>query len=103
MQLKIKVNDEVVVRTGKDLGKKGKVEKIYINEGKVLVSGVNVYKKHIKKSFTGRQGSIIEAPRPLLISKLALVCPNCHKNVRVGFKVTEKKKTRICKNCKKEI
>lgn len=101
--LKIRVNDEVMVRIGKDAGQKGKVEKVFTKKDKALVSGVNVYKKHSKRSLTGRAGAIIEGSRPIVISKLALICPNCKKPTRVGFKINGDKKVRACKKCRKEI
>ena len=97
--MKIKKGDKVRVIYGKDKGREGTVEKVYKKKKMVLVSGVNIYKKHMKKSEQFPQGGIVEVPRPLDVSKVMLVCPNCKKAVRVGFKIEKNKKYRICKSC----
>lgn len=99
---KIKKGDKVKVLLGKDRGKEEKVEKVYGKKGKVLILGVNVYKRHVKKQ--GQvQGGILNIPKPIDISNVALICPSCKKPTRVGFKVTKDGKLRVCKKCKKEI
>lgn len=100
--LKLKVGDKVKLRMGKDKGRDGTIEKIFPKTLKALVPGVNIYKKHVKGS-QGQKGGIYEIPRPLLISKLSLICPKCKKDVRVGFKVIDSTKVRVCKKCGKEI
>ena len=100
--LKFKLNDQVKVKVGKDKGKEGKIEKIFPKELKVLIAGVNMYKKHMK-GFQGQKGGIYDVPRPLGFSKVALICPKCKKETRVGFKVMGENKFRVCKKCKKEI
>lgn len=96
---KFKKGDEVIVVSGKDKGKKGKVEKVFTGENKLVVSGVNVYKRHRKVTRTQPAG-IFEVVRPISVSKVAIVCPKCSKVTKVGFKVEGKTKTRICKKCK---
>ena len=96
---KIKKGDEVQLLLGKDRGKKGKVEKI--SDGKVVVGGLNVYKRHVRK-YQGVEGGIIEIVKPVNISNVGLVCPNCGKVTRVGFDLSDGKK-RICKKCKKVV
>ena len=88
--------------TGKDRGREGEIERIYPKKGSVLVPGVNIYKKHIK-GVPGQKGGIYEIPRPLSFSKIALICPKCKKITRVGFKLIDAKKKRICRKCKREI
>lgn len=100
--LKLKVGDTVKVAIGKDKGREGKIERIFAKEGLALVAGVNLYKKHVKGT-PGRKGGIYEVERPLALSKLKLVCPKCNKPTRVGIKVVEKEKVRVCKKCKREI
>jgi len=100
--LKFKVGDSVKITAGKDKGREGKIEKIFSKESKVLIPGVNIYKKHVKGQ-QGQKGGIFEIPRPLNFAKIALVCPKCKKVTRVGFKIVEKNKSRVCKKCKKEI
>jgi len=100
--LKLKKGDLVKVTAGKDKGREGKIEKIIPGKLLALVDGINVYKKHVKGA-SGQKGGIYDIPRPLPFSKLSIVCPKCKKMVRVGFKVVQKEKLRICKRCKKEI
>ncbi len=100
--LKIKIKDKVKVISGKDKGREGIVEKIFPKEKKVLVDGINLYKRHIKGGY-GQKSGIYDIPRPLDISRVALICPKCAKPTRVGFSVKEGKKVRVCKKCKAEI
>jgi large subunit ribosomal protein L24 len=79
---KIKKNDNVIVTTGKDKGKKGKILKIFFEEGKAIVEKVNIIKKHKKQSQKSK-GGILEMPAPINISKLKLVCPESGKPTRV--------------------
>jgi len=101
--MKIKKGDKVKVIYGKDKGKEGVVEKVYKKTNKVLIPGVNLYKKHIKKNEKMPQGGIIDIPRPLDVSKVMLICPKCKKPTRVGFFKEGKKKFRICKKCESKI
>ena len=100
--MKFKVNDSVKVILGKDKGRVGKIEKILPREGKALVEGVNLYKKHVK-AFGSVKAGIYDVPRPISLSKLALICPECKKTTRVGFRLIGDKKVRVCKKCTKEI
>ncbi|HJY98553.1 MAG TPA: 50S ribosomal protein L24 [Patescibacteria group bacterium] len=100
--LKLKKGDTVKVMAGKDKGREGKIEKIFPEEGKALVPGVNLYKKHVK-GFGDVKGGIYDIPRPLVFGKIALICPKCKKITRVGFKFAGKEKVRVCRKCKKEI
>ena len=100
--IKFKTGDEILVTSGKDKGRKAKIEKIFAKEALVLVPGVNTYKKH-RKGNMNEKGSIIELSRPLPFAKIALVCPNCSQQTRVQFKVEGKEKSRVCAKCKKVI
>ncbi len=100
--LKFKVGDTIKVTQGKDKGREGKIEKIYTKEGRALIPGLNVYKKHVK-GVTGKKGGIYDIPRPLSFSKIAVVCPKCKKTTRVGFRVLPKEKVRMCRKCNREI
>jgi len=100
--MKIKKEDNVIILTGKDKGKEGKVEHVFSRINKVLVSGVNIYKKHVKGR-DGQKGGIYDVARPLDVSKIALVCPKCKKPTRVGYKLIAGEKTRICRKCGREI
>jgi large subunit ribosomal protein L24 len=97
---KIKKGDTVLVISGKDKGKKSKVLKVLPNENKVVVENVNIVKKHQRPTQQMREGGIIEQPKPIDISKVMLICPNCEKQTRVGFKFLDNgTKVRYCKKC----
>ena len=97
--MNIKKNDKVVVLSGKDKGKEGKVLEAMPADKKVIVEGVNVATCHVKPRKQGEEGGIIRKEIPMYVSKVQLVCPKCDKGVRVGFKVEDGKKVRICKKC----
>ena len=102
--LKFKKGDTVKITIGKDKGKEGKIEKILPKKGLVLVPGINIYKKHVKPALTvDGKGGIYEYSRAMNVAKLAIICPNCKKQTRVGFKIEKDVKVRICKKCGKEI
>ena len=102
--LKFRVGDTVKITLGKDKGREGKIEAIDHKHSLALIPDVNIYKKHVKGgSQKGQKGGIYDLPRPLAFSKIALICPKCKKVTRVGFRVMEKEKVRICRKCKKEI
>jgi large subunit ribosomal protein L24 len=103
--IKFKVGDQIKVTSGKDKGREGKIEKLYPEEQTALIPDINIYKKHVKAQAVakGQKGGIYELPRPLSFAKMALICPKCKKVVRVGFRVMEKEKVRVCLKCRKEI
>lgn len=96
--MKLKVGDLVKVNIGRDRGKEGKIQKILSKRGEIVVEGVNIYKKHVKKSAGG--GSI-EKIFPLDASKVSLICPKCNQPTRVGYILNpNKSKVRVCRKCK---
>ncbi len=101
--MKIKKGDQVIVISGKDRLKKGRVLKAFPKEAKVLVEGLNLRKKHAKPKKSGEKGEIVQISFPITVSNVKLVCPKCSRPVRVGFKLINDKKFRICKKCKQEI
>ena len=101
--MKIKKDDKVVVLSGKDKGKQGKVLLCDPKAGKVTVEGVNVATKHQKPRKQGEEGGIIKVETPIYASKVQLVCPKCGKATRVAHKITDGKKVRVCKKCGAEI
>ena len=101
--MKIKKGDNVVVISGKDRGKKGKVLTVLPKEGKLAVEGVNMRKKHMRAKQSGQKGQIVQAPRLFSASAVMLVCAKCAKGVRVGYKAEGEKKMRICKRCRSGI
>ncbi len=96
--MKIKKGDTVIVLSGKDKGKKGKVLEAFPGEEKVVVERINVVKRHQRPS-RDFQGGIIEKPLPLLASKVMLVCPRCSEPSRVKNKTMEGKRVRACGRC----
>lgn len=96
---KLKKGDEVKVVVGKDKGKTGKIEKVFKDLGKVLVVGVNQYKRHMKARSTQQKSEIITLTKPLPLSNVQLVCSKCHLVTRVGFAEENGKKKRVCKKC----
>ncbi len=97
--MKLLKGDEILVTGGKDKGQRGKVEKVFPQKDKVLVLGVNLYKKHTK-SMGNQKGGIIENARPLSVGKVALICPKCNKQTRVNYTIDKKgDKSRVCAKC----
>lgn len=99
---KIKKGDNVKILAGKDSGRTGSVERVMTKTSKVVVAGVNLYKRSVKRQ-GDQQGGIIDLVKPVDASNVALICPNCKKVTRVGFKIEGKEKIRICRKCGKEI
>ena len=97
--LKIKKNDKVVVLSGKDKGKTGKVLGTIPSERKVVVEGVNLVTCHIKPRRQGEEGGIIKMPTPIYACKVMVVCPKCGKPTRVAHKLESGKSVRVCKKC----
>lgn len=101
--MKLKKGDTVLVTIGKDKGKKGKVEVVYPQDNRVRVAGVNMYKRHMKRRDDKNPGGILDIPKPLDVGKVALVCPKCGKQTRVGYVVSAKEKVRVCNKCNQHI
>lgn len=101
--MKIKKGDTILVISGKDKGKKGKVLEAFPKENRILVEGVSLRKKHQKPKKSGEKGQILTMPGPISVSNVKLICPRCGKPTKIGYKITEKKKNRICKKCGQEI
>lgn len=97
--MKIKKNDKVQIIAGKDKGKKGTVEKVFLKEKKVLISGINVYKKHLKSRRDNKPGGIIDITKPLAVCKIAFICPKCKQISRIGYKKINNDKKRQCRKC----
>ena len=101
--MNIKKDDKVVVLSGKDKGKQGKVLSADPKALKVVVEGVNVATKHQKPQKQGQDGGIIKVETPIYACKVMLVCPKCGKPTRVAYKLDAGKKSRVCKKCGAEI
>lgn len=101
--MKFKVNDKVLVISGKDKGKSGTILRFSKDYKRAAVTGVNVCKKHVKAS-QGRPGGIIPQEATIAISNLSMLCPNCDKKTRVGYqRAKDGRKERLCKKCKQAI
>ena len=101
--MRLKKGDQVLIISGKDRGKKGKVLQAFPKESRILVEGVNLRKKHQKPKKTGEKGQIISMPGSVDISNVKLICPKCGKSIRIGYKILNNRKVRICKKCNQEI
>lgn len=101
--MKLIKGDTVLITIGKDKGKKGTIEKVFPKNNKVLVEGVNQYKRHLKSRTTDQKSEIVVVTKPLGVGNVALVCPKCDKPTRVGYSITNDKKKRICRKCGEEI
>ena len=95
----VRRDDKVIVLSGKDKGKQGKVLTADPKGGKVIVEGVNVASKHLKPRKQGDQGGIVKMETPIYASKVMVVCPKCGKPTRVAHKIEGEKKVRACKKC----
>ena len=101
--MNIRKDDKVVVISGKDKGKQGKVLVADPKAGKVIVEGVSVAAKHQKPRKQGEQGGIIKMETPIYACKVMVVCPKCGKATRVAHKIEDGKKVRVCKKCGAEL
>lgn len=101
---KIKRNDTVLVIAGRDKGKKGKVLHMFYGDNRAIVEGVNLVKRHKRRTQQDQQAGIAQVPSTLSSSSLMLVCKNCNKPTRVGFiTLADGTKSRICKKCKEPV
>ena len=98
-KFKIKKNDNVEVLAGKDKGKRGSVVRIIPKKDKVIVSGVNIVKKAMKRRSQQDQGGIVEVEAPLHFSNVGVVCKKCGRPVKIGYKIDGDKKVRVCRKC----
>ena len=101
--MNIRRDDTVIVLSGKDKGKQGKVLKADPKNGKVVVEGVNVANKHQKPRKQGEEGGILRKEIPLYESKVMRVCPKCNKPTRAAYKIANGEKVRVCKKCGETI
>lgn len=97
--MKIKKNDTVLIISGKDRGKTGKVLNILPEKNKIVVEGVNLRKKNVRPKKSGEKGQIIQITAPLDSSNAKVICGKCGKASRMGYKINGDTKNRICKKC----
>lgn len=101
--MRIKKGDNILIISGKDRGRKGKVLKVLPKREKIMVEGINLRKKHIKPRKSGEKGQIVEIVAPMNVSNVKFICPKCGKATKIGYKLGEKEKYRICKKCGQRI
>jgi large subunit ribosomal protein L24 len=101
--MKILKGDNVLITTGKDKGRTGKIMRAIPKELKVLVEGINLKKKHVRPKREGEKGQVVDIPAAMDVSNVKLICPKCGKATRVGYAMDKDTKNRICKKCKQVI
>lgn len=100
IKVHVKTGDTVVVLSGKDKGKKGKVLGVSPKEQKVIIEGLNMVSKHVKPRKMGQAGGIIKAEGAMYSSKVQIICSKCNKPTRVGHNIAaDGSKERVCKKC----
>ena len=102
-KLHVKTGDQVIVTTGNAKGTIGKVLEVSPKEGKVIVEGASIVKKHIKPRNAQQQGGIVEAPAAMYACKVQLYCSKCKKGTRAAHKMDGDKKIRVCVKCGAEL
>jgi large subunit ribosomal protein L24 len=98
-KLHVKKGDEVLIISGRDKGKKGKVLEVSRKEGKVIVEDRNIVTKHVRPKKAGQLGGIVKAESAIYAGKVMPICPKCDKATRVGHEIKKDEKVRICKKC----
>lgn len=101
--MSLKKGDNVIVISGKDKGKQGKVARVFRDRDRVSVEGVNFAKRRIKPKRSGEKGQVVEVSLPLHISNVLIYCDKCKKGVRQKSDIKKGKKVRICVKCSKQI
>lgn len=101
--MKFKKGDTVAITAGKDKGKTGKIERVFPRESKALITGINMYKRHLKPRGPGKSGGIVDIIKPMPFANFAIICPKCKKQTRIGFRIEKAIKTRVCRKCQEVI
>lgn len=101
---RVKRDDQVQVISGRDRGKRGKVRQIFPVDGRVVVEGLNVVKRHLRRSEANPQGAILTRESRLPLDRVMPICPKCNRGVRVGFELQpDGGKVRVCRRCKESF
>ena len=104
MAAKIRTGDDVMVMTGRERGKRGRVQRVLRKDGRLVIDGLNMTVRHVRPRPGVQQAGRIVLEAPMSASNVRIVCPHCNKAVRVGFTVLEDgKKVRVCKKCHEAI
>ncbi len=99
----IKKGDNIIVLSGKDKGKQATVVDIMRDKDRVLIEGVNVFKKHQRPRQEGKKGQVVERAMPLHLSNVAVYCSKCKKGARLAVKMDGDKKLRVCRTCDSKL
>ena len=102
-KLNVKKGDTVVVISGKDKGKQGKILAAMPEDQRVIVQNVNMITAHVKPRKQGEEGGIMKREAAIYASKVQVVCPKCSKGTRVAMEIKGDKKVRVCKHCGAEL
>jgi large subunit ribosomal protein L24 len=103
-KMSIRRDDEVEVMAGKDKGKRGKVTRVFPERNRIVVDGVNLVKRHLRRQPNSLQAGIIDMPAPISRANLMVVCPSCHQPSRVGHTILgDGTHVRVCKRCSEII
>jgi large subunit ribosomal protein L24 len=103
-KMSVRRGDEVVVIAGKDRGKRGEVTRVLPEANRVVIDGVNIVKRHLRRQPGSLQAGIIDMPAPLNRSNVMLVCPNCHRPTREARTIlADGSHVRVCKHCNEII
>lgn len=103
MALSLRKGDRVQVIAGKDKGKKGKILRVNRVKNTVIIEGVNLIKKHAKKTQKNPKGGIVQSEGPLNISNVQMLCPSCGQLTRLLVKVSDKERIRACRKCEAQV
>ena len=101
--MKLKKGDNVIVISGKDKGKKGKIVRVFPKENKIILEGLNMTKRHQRPRKSGEKGSIKNIEMPINASNVMIVCPSCEKPTRIKHDIVKDKKVRVCKKCGEQL
>jgi len=101
--MKLKKNDNVIVTAGKDRGREGKIIRVLPKDHKVVIEGVNLFKRRVRPKKAGEKGQVIQVAYPLAVAKVMIKCGHCGKGVRAGYQLNPRGKMRICRQCQKPL
>lgn len=101
--MNIKKGDKVYIAKGNDRGKTGKVERVFNASNSLVIGGIAIHKKHLKKSQKNPYGGIIDINLPVNRSNVRLICPRCEKTSKITYNFTAKTKLRICSKCGESV
>jgi len=101
--VKIYKGDIIKIISGNDKGKQGKVLSVFPSLGRIVAESIHVKKKHVRPRQQGKKGEVVLVPAPFPAARAMVVCDKCGKATRIGSRVIEKRKLRVCKKCGREL